>query len=105
MRQLFLIRHIRKHQAFEPQRNRDTGQRGSGVAADALNNRIAELQPLFLRGTAYDRDGLNGGVFEQVAIDLQRFVGNLKTAWPAGETRPTHRRPYRRTKPLSDAVQ
>ncbi|TGQ73918.1 transposase, partial [Mesorhizobium sp. M8A.F.Ca.ET.202.01.1.1] len=24
---------------------------------------------------------------------------NLKTAWKSGETRPTHRRPYRRTKP------
>jgi hypothetical protein len=50
-------------------------------------------------GKRVDRRGWNGDISEPVAIDLQRFVGNLKTAWRAGETRPTHRRPYRRTKP------
>ena len=51
-------------------------------------------------GKRVDRRGLNGGIIEPATIDLQRFVGNLKTAWRAGETRPTHRRPYRRTKPF-----
>lgn len=32
-------------------------------------------------------------------IVVARFAANLKTAWKSGETRPTHRRPYRRTKP------
>lgn len=51
-------------------------------------------------GKRVDRRGLNGGIIEPATIDLQRFVGTLKTAWRAGETRPTHRRPYRRTKPF-----
>ncbi|MGX9181930.1 hypothetical protein [Mesorhizobium sp. BHbdii] len=34
-----------------------------------------------------------------MVIDLQSFAANLKTAWKNGETRPTHRRRYRRTKP------
>ena len=36
---------------------------------------------------------------EPIVIDLQCFAASLKTAWQAGETRPTHRRPYRRAKP------
>ena len=50
-------------------------------------------------GKRVDRRGLNSTPEEPVAIDLQRFAASLKTAWQAGETRPTHRRPYRRTKP------
>ncbi len=50
-------------------------------------------------GKRVDRRGLNSTPEEPVAIDLQRFAASLKTAWRAGETRPTHRRPYRRTKP------
>jgi hypothetical protein len=50
-------------------------------------------------GKRVDRRGLNATSAEPVAIDLQRFAANLGTAWQAGETQPTHRRPYRRTKP------
>ncbi|WP_223843488.1 hypothetical protein [Sinorhizobium fredii] len=50
-------------------------------------------------GKRVDRRGLNAGTEEPLAIDLQRFTVSLKTAWQAGEKRPTHRRPYRRTKP------
>lgn len=50
-------------------------------------------------GKRVDRRGLNSTPEEPVAIDLQRFAASLKTAWQAGETRPTHRRPYRRSKP------
>jgi len=50
-------------------------------------------------GKRVDRRGLNATSAEPVAIDLQRFAANLGTAWQAGETRTTHRRPYRRTKP------
>jgi hypothetical protein len=50
-------------------------------------------------GRRVDRRGLNGELEKPFTIDLQRFTASLKTAWQAGETRPTHRRPYRRTKP------
>ncbi|WP_234818815.1 hypothetical protein [Sinorhizobium fredii] len=50
-------------------------------------------------GKRVDRRGPNAGPEEPVAIDLQRFTASLKTAWQGGEKRPTHRRPYRRTKP------
>ena len=50
-------------------------------------------------GKRVDRRGLNAKPEEPVVIDLQPFAANLETAWQAGETRPTHRRPYRRTKP------
>ena len=44
-------------------------------------------------GKRVDRRGLNSRPEEPVAIDLQHFAASLKTAWQAGETRPTHRRP------------
>jgi hypothetical protein len=50
-------------------------------------------------GKRVDRRGLNAKIEEPLVIDLQSFAANLKTAWKNGETRPTHRRPYRRTKP------
>ncbi|MFU0507602.1 transposase, partial [Pseudaminobacter sp. NGMCC 1.201702] len=50
-------------------------------------------------GKRVDRRGLNAKVEEPLVIDLQGFAAHLKTAWKNGETRPTHRRPYRRTKP------
>jgi hypothetical protein len=49
-------------------------------------------------GRRVDRRGVNAKIEEPI-IDLQRFAASLKTAWKSGETRPTHRRPYRRTKP------
>lgn len=51
-------------------------------------------------GRRVDRRGLNAKLEEPVIIDLQRIAANLETAWQNGETRPTHRRPYRRTKPF-----
>jgi len=50
-------------------------------------------------GRRVDRRGAQVTPEEPVVIDLQRFTANLKTAWKAGEVRPTHKRSYRRTKP------
>ncbi|WP_245525819.1 MULTISPECIES: hypothetical protein [unclassified Mesorhizobium] len=50
-------------------------------------------------GRRVDRRGVQTTPQEPVVIDLQRFTANLKTAWQGGEVRPTHKRPYRRTKP------
>ncbi|SEI21495.1 Integrase core domain-containing protein [Rhizobium tibeticum] len=50
-------------------------------------------------GRRVDRRGVNQKLEEPVVVDLQRFAASLKLAWKNGETRPTHRRPYRRTKP------
>jgi hypothetical protein len=33
-------------------------------------------------------------------VELDRFVASLKTAWREGEQRPTHKRAYRRRKPV-----
>ncbi len=54
-------------------------------------------------GNRVDRRGLNAKIAEPLVIDLQSFAANLKTAWQNGERRPTHRRPYRRTKPRPKA--
>lgn len=35
-----------------------------------------------------------------IPADLDRFVASLKTAWRGGERRPTHKRAYRRRKPV-----
>jgi hypothetical protein len=45
------------------------------------------------RGTAPIRE-------QPIVVDLERFAVSLKTAWRDGEQRPTHRRPYRRRKPV-----
>ncbi|WP_245485749.1 MULTISPECIES: hypothetical protein [unclassified Mesorhizobium] len=50
-------------------------------------------------GRRVDRRGGQATPQEPVVIDLQRFTATLKTAWQGGEVRPTHKRPYRRTKP------
>lgn len=51
-------------------------------------------------GQRVDRRGLMGGEAAPIVIDLDRFRTGLKAAWREGEQRPTHRRPYRRSKPL-----
>jgi hypothetical protein len=51
-------------------------------------------------GRKVDRRGLGRVPEEPIVVDLQRFAASLKTAWRPGETRPTHRRPYRRRKPI-----
>ncbi|MGX9120924.1 hypothetical protein ACWTU6_30565 [Mesorhizobium sp. BHbsci] len=50
-------------------------------------------------GRRVDLRGLNAKPEEPIAIDLKRFAASLRMAWQAGETRLTHRRPYRRIKP------
>jgi len=51
-------------------------------------------------GRRVDRRGLTGDQAEPISFDLPGFAAGLKTAWRAGETRPTHRRAYRRRKPV-----
>lgn len=50
-------------------------------------------------GKRVDRRGISQTLEEPVVVDFRRFAANLKVAWKNGETRPAHRRPYRRTKP------
>lgn len=49
-------------------------------------------------GERVDRRGVNPA--QPITVDLGRFAASLKTAWQDGERRPTHRRPYRRRKPV-----
>jgi hypothetical protein len=49
-------------------------------------------------GERVDRRGINPA--QPIAVNLGRFASSLKTAWQDGERRPTHRRPYRRRKPV-----
>lgn len=51
-------------------------------------------------GKRVDRRGLDGIRGPEPAADLDRFTTGLRIAWRAGEQRPTHRRPYRRRKPI-----
>jgi hypothetical protein len=50
-------------------------------------------------GKRVDQRGLGAKIEPPLIINLQAVSANLKTAWKNGETRPTHRRPYRRKKP------
>lgn len=49
-------------------------------------------------GERVDRRGQNP--VQPIAVDLGRFAASLRTAWQEGERRPTHRRLYRRRKPM-----
>jgi hypothetical protein len=51
-------------------------------------------------GRRVDRRGLSPDQADPITVDLKSFAESLKTAWKAGETRPTHRRPYHRRKPI-----
>jgi hypothetical protein len=51
-------------------------------------------------GQRIDRRGLDGAREPAVPLDLERFTTGLRIAWRQGEQRPTHRRPYRRRKPV-----
>jgi hypothetical protein len=51
-------------------------------------------------GKRVDRRGLDGGREPEPSTDLDRFTAGRRIAWRAGEQRPTHRRPYRRRKPI-----
>jgi hypothetical protein len=51
-------------------------------------------------GERVDRRGMNDGRPEPIVADLERFTAGLRTAWRDGERRRTHRRPYRRRKPV-----
>jgi len=52
-------------------------------------------------GHRVDRRGLPKVQPDRAIVDLPSFAASLKTAWQAGEQRPTHRRPYHRHKPLA----
>jgi hypothetical protein len=51
-------------------------------------------------GDRVDRRGTEPVPPQPIIVDLDRFAASLKTAWRDGERRPTHRRPYRRSKPV-----
>ena len=51
-------------------------------------------------GKRVDRPGLDGGREREPSTDLDRFTAGLRIAWRVGEQRRTHRRPYRRRKPI-----
>jgi hypothetical protein len=51
-------------------------------------------------GRRVDRRGLDSSRDEPIIVDLGRFAASLKSAWRDGEQRPTHRRAYRRRKPV-----
>ena len=50
-------------------------------------------------GERIDRRGTQPALSEPI-VDPERFAASLKTAWEEGEQRATHRRPYRRRKPV-----
>jgi hypothetical protein len=51
-------------------------------------------------GERVDRRGTEPVREQPIVVDLDRFAASLKTVWRDGEQRPTHRRPYRRRKPV-----
>jgi hypothetical protein len=52
-------------------------------------------------GERVDRRGTTAiRAAEPVPADVDRFVASLRTAWREGEQRPTHKRAYRRRKPV-----
>src|SRR5512132_2392333 len=51
-------------------------------------------------GERVDRRGTQAMPAEPIVVDPDRFAASLKTAWREGERRATHRRPYRRRKPM-----
>jgi hypothetical protein len=53
-------------------------------------------------GERVDRRGTEAAQPQPIIVDPDRFAASLKTAWREGERRPTHRRPYRRRKPVPE---
>lgn len=51
-------------------------------------------------GERIDRRGTQPAQPQPPVVNLNRFAASLKTAWRDGERRATHRRPYRRRKPV-----
>jgi hypothetical protein len=51
-------------------------------------------------GNRVDHRGTGPASRQPSIVDLERFTASLSTAWRDGERRPTHRRPYRRRKPV-----
>jgi len=51
-------------------------------------------------GDRIDRRGAMAVRQDPVPVNLDRFVASLTTAWREGEQRPTHKRAYRRRKPV-----
>jgi hypothetical protein len=79
-------------------------------AKDRLRQLRARADPVILLGEIraaqaelgerVDRRGTEPVAPQPVIADLDRFAASLRTAWRGGERRPTHRRPYRRRKPV-----
>jgi hypothetical protein len=63
-----------------------------------IRNAQAEL------GKRVDRRGLAGAKELEPATTLEQFTAGLRIAWRTDEQRPTHRRPYRRRKPIPQRV-
>jgi len=62
---------------------------------------IAEIRAVQAElGKRIDRRGLDGAHEPAAPVDLEQFATGLRIAWRHGEQRPTHRRPYRRRKPV-----
>jgi hypothetical protein len=53
-----------------------------------------------LLGERVDQRGTQTAQLQPIIVDPDRFAASLKTAWREGERRATHRRPYRRRKPV-----
>lgn len=51
-------------------------------------------------GQRVDRRGIEAAGVQPIVMDRDRLAASLKTAWRDGERRATHRRPYRRHKPI-----
>ena len=80
--------------------DRDKDQlRGMMVSADPIDLFAAIRAAQDDLGKRVDRRGL-AKAQDMPLAHPQRFTASLKVAWKMGETRATHRRPYRRTKPI-----
>jgi hypothetical protein len=51
-------------------------------------------------GERVDRRRTQTTTAQPIIVDPRRSAASLKTAWREGEQRATHRRPYRRCKPV-----
>lgn len=101
---------IKRYHDPEPPAARVLAHSGVDEATKArLRHLMAQSDPVILLGEIraaqaalgqrIDRRGTAAND-QPIAVDLDRLAASLKTAWQEGERRPTHRRPYRRRKPV-----
>jgi hypothetical protein len=102
---------IKRYHAPEPPVARVLAHAAVGEDSKAqLRQLYAQADPVLLLaeiraaqaelGARVDRRGKESEGRQPIVIDLERFAVSLRTAWREGERRPTHRRPYRRRKPV-----